>query len=93
MYTEIIKEFRKLVYKIKKPEMVLLDIDPTLLNTYGRQEGEGFNFHYSVHGYHPLQNSKVTYFCSLISNCDTIPKFSAFHSLESMIQLCLLYGL
>ena len=26
----------------------------TLLNTYGKQEGEGFNFHYQAHGYHPL---------------------------------------
>jgi hypothetical protein len=34
--------------------MVLLDLDSTLLNTYGKQEGEGFNFHYSAHGYHPL---------------------------------------
>ena len=53
-FNEIIKELRKLAYGIKKPEMVLLDIDSTLLNTYGRQEGEGFNFHYSAHGYHPL---------------------------------------
>ncbi|KXG77765.1 hypothetical protein AN619_03670 [Thermotalea metallivorans] len=53
-FHEITKELRKLVYGIKKPEMVLLDIDSTLLNTYGRQEGEGFNFHYSAHGYHPL---------------------------------------
>ncbi|MDW7668772.1 MAG: IS1380 family transposase [Bacillota bacterium] len=51
---EIIKELRKLVYQIKKPEMVLLDLDSTLLKTYGKQEGEGFNFHYSAHGYHPL---------------------------------------
>lgn len=34
--------------------MILLDLDSTLLNTYGHQEGEGFNFHYQDHGYHPL---------------------------------------
>ena len=34
--------------------MLLLDLDSTLLNTYGNQEGEGFNFHYQNHGYHPL---------------------------------------
>ncbi len=34
--------------------MILLDLDSTLLNTYGHQEGEGFNFHYQNHGYHPL---------------------------------------
>lgn len=28
--------------------------DSTLLDTYGHQEGEGFNFHYQSHGYHPL---------------------------------------
>ena len=53
-FNEIIKTMRALVYKIKQPEMVLLDLDSTLLNTYGNQEGKGFNFHYSAHGYHPL---------------------------------------
>lgn len=45
---------RKRIYSINNPEMVLLDLDSTLLATYGKQEGEGFNFHYSSHGYHPL---------------------------------------
>lgn len=45
---------RQKVYSIKKPEMVLLDIDSTLFNTFGKQEGEGFNYHYSNRGYHPL---------------------------------------
>lgn len=31
-----------------------LDIDFTLLDTYGNQEGKGFNYHYQAHGYHPL---------------------------------------
>mgnify|MGYP001010443393 CR=1 FL=1 len=30
----------------------LLDLDSTLFGTYGRQEGEGFNFHYQAHGIH-----------------------------------------
>ena len=34
--------------------MILLDLDSTLLDTYGHQEEEGFNFHYQSHGYHPL---------------------------------------
>jgi len=34
--------------------MILLDLDSTLLETYGKQEGEGFNFHYQARGYHPL---------------------------------------
>lgn len=45
---------RKKIYSICKPEMVLLDIDSTLFDTFGKQEGEGFNYHYSNHGYHPL---------------------------------------
>ncbi len=31
-----------------------MDLDSTFLDTYGHQEGEGFNFHYQSHGYHPL---------------------------------------
>ena len=53
-FYDVMRKFRKTVYSIQKPELVLLDLDSTLLNTYGRQEGEGFNFHYQNHGYHPL---------------------------------------
>jgi hypothetical protein len=45
---------RDKIYEVKYPDMVLLDLDSTLLDTYGHQEGEGFNFHYQSHGYHPL---------------------------------------
>ncbi len=45
---------RKRIYSIQKPKMVLFDIDSTLFDTFGSQEGEGFNYHYSNHGYHPL---------------------------------------
>lgn len=45
---------RKIVYAIKNPNIILLDLDSTLFDTYGHQEGEGFNFHYKNHGYHPL---------------------------------------
>jgi len=45
---------RSRVYSHKKPDMLLLDLDSTLLETYGRQEGEKFNYHYQAHGYHPL---------------------------------------
>ena len=53
-FTQIIRELRKVIYSIQKPEFMLFDIDSTLLNTYGKQEGEGFNCHYQAHGYHPL---------------------------------------
>lgn len=53
-FDAITKAMRSSAYKIKRPKQVLLDLDSTLLNTYGKQEGEGFNYHYSAHGYHPL---------------------------------------
>lgn len=45
---------RKRIYSIHRPERILLDLDSTLLPTFGKQEGEAFNYHYSAHGYHPL---------------------------------------
>lgn len=51
---EIQRILRRRVYSSEKPEHVLLDMDSTLLPTYGKQEEEGFNFHYHAHGYHPL---------------------------------------
>jgi len=48
------KMLRSRVYCQKNPEMLLLDLDSTLLATYGKQEGEKFNYHYQAHGYHPL---------------------------------------
>ena len=33
---------------------MLLDLDSTILGTYGHQEGDVVNFHYQSHGYHPL---------------------------------------
>lgn len=51
---DIERKLRDIVYSIDKPEYVLLDLDSTLLDTYGHQQGEAFNFHYQAHGYHPL---------------------------------------
>ena len=45
---------RKKIYSVQKPEMILFDIDSTPFDTFGNQEGEGFNYHYSNYGYHPL---------------------------------------
>ncbi len=53
-FNRIIRELRKIIYSIEMPESMLFDIDSTLLDTYGNQEGEGFNYHYQAHGYHPL---------------------------------------
>jgi len=45
---------RKKIYSIQMPPAVILDLDSTLLDAYGRQEGRAFNFHYQSNGYHPL---------------------------------------
>ena len=45
---------RKRVYSIQMPQSVILDLDSTLLDEYGKQEGRAFNFHYQSNGYHPL---------------------------------------
>ena len=52
--SEINSRMRDTIYSIKHSEHMLFDLDSTLLNTYGHQEGEGFNYHYHAHGYHPL---------------------------------------
>ena len=45
---------RKRVYSIQILQAVILDLDSTLLDAYGKQEGRAFNFHYQSNGYHPL---------------------------------------
>ena len=45
---------QKKVYSIQIPEAIILDLDSTLLNAYGKQEGRAFNFHYQSNGYHLL---------------------------------------
>ena len=52
--SEIERRLRKIVYSIDRPSQILLDLDSTLLDTWGKQEGAAFNFHYSANGYHPL---------------------------------------
>ena len=53
-FCQITRQMRQRVYALRKPELLLLDLDSTLLDTYGKQEGESFNYHYQSHGYHPL---------------------------------------
>jgi hypothetical protein len=53
-FEDIIRQMRLSAYRIQMPDQVFLDLDSTLLNTYGKQKGEGFNYHYQAHGYHPL---------------------------------------
>lgn len=51
---QILRRMRRTIYALDTPEHILLDLDSTLLDTYGSQEGEAFNYHYQAHGYHPL---------------------------------------
>lgn len=53
-FLSIGKSLRKKIYSIQMPEAIILDLDSTLLDTYGKQEGRAFNFHYQANGYHPL---------------------------------------
>jgi len=53
-FQKIHEKLRQTIYGIETPEMLLFDLDSTLFETYGKQEGNGFNYHYSNHGYHPL---------------------------------------
>ena len=43
-FDDIDKCLRDIIYAIKRPEHLLLDLDSTLFGTYGNQEGEGFSY-------------------------------------------------
>ena len=53
-FLSIARALRKKIYSIQMPEAIILDLDTTLLEAYGKQEGRAFNFHYQSNGYHPL---------------------------------------
>ena len=53
-FLKISRILRKRIYSIQMPQVVILDLDSTLLAAYGKQEGREFNFHYQRNGYHPL---------------------------------------
>ena len=53
-FLAIARVLRRKIYSIQIPQAVILDLDFTLLDAYGRQEGRAFNFHYQSNGYHPL---------------------------------------
>ena len=53
-FLAITRVLRMRIYSIQMPQAVILDLDSTLLDAYGRQEGRAFNFHYQSNSYHPL---------------------------------------
>ena len=52
---QIQKMMRSIVYSLpgQRPNIMVFDLDTTLLNTYGNQEGKAWNYHYGADGYHP----------------------------------------
>ena len=53
-FNDILCRLRKEVYSLTGiPNIVLFDLDTTLLDTYGKQEGSSWNAHYQADGYHP----------------------------------------
>ena len=51
---KICMKLLKTAYAIEMPSAMVLDMDTTLLNTYGKQEGAAYNAHYEAPGYHPI---------------------------------------
>jgi len=42
------------IYSIKNPDSILIDVDSTSFETFGKQENTAYNAHYHNTGYHPL---------------------------------------
>jgi len=53
-FEQLGKELRSVVNKYSHPEIVLFDLDSTLLETHGRQGGNAYNYVYKSNGYHPI---------------------------------------
>lgn len=51
---EILVKLFELGNPVKKTKQIVLDIDSTLFEIYGKQEQGAYNYHYSAKGYHPL---------------------------------------
>ena len=101
-FDRIEKLMRDIVYSIKPPEHMLFDLDSTLLNTYGKQEGEAFNYHYQAHGYHPLlcfdgitgdmlkiEIRDGTHYCSKDADLFMIPLMQEFRTKHPALPLYL----
>lgn len=74
---------RKTVYAIQKPQLILLNLAFTLINTYGKQECEKFNYYYHLFVYHSsmtrallkteLPNGTDSSFTSVMNSLPTTP--------------------
>ena len=53
-FNSILRQLRRKVYQVSgMPNLIIFDLDTTLLNTYGKQEGSAWNYHYQEEGCHP----------------------------------------
>ena len=101
-FDHIDSKMREIIYTIQSPEQMVFDLDSTLLNTYGEQEGEAFNYHYQAHGYHPLlcydgitgdllkvELRDDTHYCSKEADEFMIPLLQEYRSKYSSLPLYL----
>ena len=101
-FDHIDSKMREIIYTIQSPEQMVFDLDSTLLNTYGEQEGEAFNYHYQAHGYHPLlcydgitgdllkvELRDGTHYCSKEADEFMIPLLQEYRSKYSSLPLYL----
>lgn len=56
---EIWRRTRRIIYAMYPPKVLEIDLDTTLIHTYGKQEGALFNGHYQDVGLHPFVASDV----------------------------------
>lgn len=52
--TKLVTRLAQLVITQKRQHQMIIDLDSTHADTFGRQEGSAFNTHYRTNGYHPL---------------------------------------
>lgn len=53
-FNELLLQVLEKAYRLEEMKHIVLDIDSTYVQTYGKQENRGYNYHYSSTGFHPL---------------------------------------
>ena len=53
-FEDIQKKMHSIIFSLpgQRPIIMVFDLDTTLLNTYGDQQGSAWNYHYQSDGYH-----------------------------------------
>ena len=50
----VLEFLRRQAYRVQRPKDVVLDVDTTILRTYGKQSGAEYVYHYGKDGFHPM---------------------------------------